>query len=459
MNLFEYAGKFHPLIVHLPIGILIVFLVLGFFIPRKQLQESYRLIRLILLVSALSATFSCISGLVLSGSGEYDLKLTVNHRNMGIALALFNWIIFIAFKKLLNSPKWIYNTLLVIILLVTILTGHLGGSLTHGSDFLSPPKTNEWFVSTSDYDKKVTINSTAFETVSVIFEENCFSCHGQNKQKGNLRLDTKEGLLTGGDAGSLLADNKSESELLKRIMLPIDDEDHMPPKEKKQLTTVEINFLNWWIKNSADLDKTLAELNLPDSLQVLFAHDEIVSVDKFIPETEVKPADPNVLEKLNSYHVLVSPVAANSNYLSVSFMNVLPANGTNALEELTKLNQQIIRLNLDYQNLDTLAWRKVGFLTNLRKLSLKNSNMDDEKLVHLKSLNSLVSLNLTATNVTSTGLENSLNLPELESIYLYQTNIDEAGFKSLNSKFPSVKIVTGNYFVPVLESDTTVFKL
>ena len=121
MNLFEYVGKFHPLVVHLPIGILIIFLILGFFIPRKQLQESYRIIRLILLVSAFSATLSCISGLVLSGSETYDLKLTTNHRNLGITLALLNWIVFFGFKKMLNSPLWMYNSVLVLISLITTL--------------------------------------------------------------------------------------------------------------------------------------------------------------------------------------------------------------------------------------------------------------------------------------------------------------------------------------------------
>jgi len=458
MNLFEYIGKFHPLVVHLPIGILMVFLVVGFVIPRKQLQESYQIIHLILLVSALSATFSCISGLILSGSGNYDINLTAKHRALGIALAFVNWIIFIAFKKLLQYPTWIYNISLVIILLITILTGHLGGSITHGSDFLTPPKLGEWFRSSSENNEKASMNSTAFKTVSFIFEEKCYSCHGQNKQKGNLRLDTKLGLLTGGDDGPLLAENKSGSLLLKRIMLPIDDEDHMPPKEKKQLTSMEISFLSWWIKSGADFDKSLAELNLPDSLHGILTHNESVSVNKLIPEAEVKQADPIVLEKLKSINVMISPIGANSNYLSVSFMNVLRENGTTAIDELTKLNQQVIRLNLDYQNLDTLAWRKVSLLTNLRKLSAKNSNLDDEKLANLKTLNSLVSLNLMGTNVTSSGLESTMSLPNLESIYLYQTEINEEGFKSLINKFPRVNIDSGNYFVPTLDSDTTIFK-
>ena len=458
MNLFEYIGKFHPLAVHLPIGILMVFLVLGFIIPRKQLQESYKIIWLILLVSALSATFSCISGWILSGSGSYDSELVKNHKIFGISLALLNWGIFFTFKKLLQSSFWIYCSSLILVLILTIITGHLGGSLTHGSNFLSPPKPSEWFSSSSDLPEHSTLNSTAFASAAIIFEQKCNVCHGQNKQKGDLRLDTKEGILKGGEDGSLIGDSKSGSILLKRIMLPLEDDDHMPPSEKKQLSAMEISFLNWWIKSGADFDKTLAELNFPDSLHGFLTRNERVTVNHLIPQQKVDQPDKITLEKLNSLNVLISPIALNSNYLSVSFMNVLPENLKQALEECIKLKQQIIWLNLDYQTLDILEWQQISFLTNLRKLSAKNSNLDDDKMVCFETLDSLVFMNLVGTNVSLSGFEKIKNLQNLESIYLYQTKIDKAGFKQINQFFPEATIDSGNYVVPMTVSDTTIFK-
>ena len=459
MNIFEYAGKFHPLAVHMPIGILMVFIVIAFVIPRKQLLESYKIIWLILLVSALSATFSCISGLILSGSESYDAKLTNNHRNLGIALALLNWIIFLTFKKLLQSPLWIYNSSFISILILTIITGHLGGSLTHGSDFLTLPKPGEWFRKSLTSNETASLNSTAFETASLIFEQKCITCHGENKQKGDLRLDTKDGLIKGGKDGNLLGDSKSAGILLERIMLPLEDDDHMPPSEKKQLTSIEIEFLNWWIKSGADLNKTLAELNMPDSLSGLIISGKNDKINNLIPLADVIQADRNTIEKLISFDVLISPIALNSNYLSVSFMNVLPENGLQVIEECIKLKQQIIWLNLDYQNLDTIVWQQIGDLNNLRKLSTKNSNFDDNKMAYLHMLDSLISLNLVGTNVSLSGIEKIKNLQKLESIYLYQTKIDEAGFKQINQFFPKAKLDSGNYNVPIFASDTTVFKL
>ncbi len=121
MNLFEYIGKFHPLLVHLPIGILIIFLILRIYNSPETASGIIQNHWIILLISALSATFSCISGLILSRSGEYEAGVTANHRNLGIALALLNWIIFFTFKKLLNSRLWMYNSTLILISIVTIL--------------------------------------------------------------------------------------------------------------------------------------------------------------------------------------------------------------------------------------------------------------------------------------------------------------------------------------------------
>lgn len=458
MNLFEYVGKFHPLLVHLPIGILTVFVLLGFFIPRKQLQENWRIIGFILLLSALSATFSSISGYILSRSGEYETGLTANHRNLGIVLTLLTWLVFFTFKKIFKSRQWIYYSTLLILSVVMIITGHLGGSLTHGSGFLKPPNAADWFRPASNLNKQLTIHSTAFESAAIIFEQNCVVCHGENKQKGDLRLDTKEGLLKGGKAGSLLAANGSESVLLERILLPIEDDDHMPPKEKKQLTEIEISFLSWWVKNGAEFDKTLAEMNLPDSLLSIITPTKNLTVNKLVPIEEVNPADSEILEKLSSLNVLFSPIASNSNYLSVSFMNVMPDDIIPALEECSKISQQIVWLNLDYQSPEPTAWNQLSLLTGLRKLSAKNSNINDKMMAHIQAMDSLVYLNLVGTNVTASGFENIKNLKNLESIYLYQTNISSAGYNQIRKLFPQTQIDSGNYMVPTLASDTTVLK-
>ncbi|MCK5281155.1 MAG: hypothetical protein KAK04_21520, partial [Cyclobacteriaceae bacterium] len=333
------------------------------------------------------------------------------------------------------------------------------GSLTHGSDFINPPPPNQWFSAKAIQKKSITMNSTAFEAASIILENKCYVCHGKNKQKGELRLDTKEAILEGGENGKIISDHAANSLIIKKLRLPLDHEDHMPPKEKKQLSDLELSYLTWWIDNGANFENTLQELNLPDSIHGLLSKEEIVFTDNSIPEKEVKQAGENVLKKLKFLNVIVIPIESNSNYLSVSFMNTLKENSSEAMEELVKIKSQLIWLNLDYQNPDDDAWQHISRLTNLRKLSVKNTNLDDENLTYFQPLKELVYLNLVGTKLTASGLKKINELQKLESLYLFQTGIDRSEFESIQQIFPNTRIDSGNYFVPILESDTTVLTL
>lgn len=80
-----------------------------------------------------------------------------------------------------------------------------------------------------------------------VLAHHCTKCHGQHKQKGDLRLDLKAAALQGGESGATIVPGKpAESELLKRVLLPKDHEDIMPP-EKGPLEAADIETLRKWI--------------------------------------------------------------------------------------------------------------------------------------------------------------------------------------------------------------------
>ncbi len=84
-----------------------------------------------------------------------------------------------------------------------------------------------------------------------ILAHNCTKCHGQQKQKSELRLDVKEGALKGGEGGVVLVAGKpDESEILKRVSLPKEDEDIMPPKDGP-LAAKDLDTLRRWIAEGA----------------------------------------------------------------------------------------------------------------------------------------------------------------------------------------------------------------
>lgn len=457
MHIVNYFGKFHPLAVHLPVGILVLFVIAGIVIPRKDLLNSMAVVRLMLLVSALSATISVISGFILTLSGDYAGSILNAHRIFGIVLTLVNWIIFFRLQQALNLTNLQFKALMICILVLITITGHLGGSLTHGEDYLTPPPPSVWFSGESEMNQRISLNSSGYEAVSVIFNEKCVVCHGPGKQRGGLRLDSKGHLEKGGKNGNLIGEAHSESMLITRITLPPDDEEHMPPKDRKQLSKAEIDFLKWWVSSGSVMDFSLQDMGLPDSLySMLSSESPEISL---IPEEEVKAADQEVLQRLAHFGVIVTPVGQGTNYLAANFVNVLSENISGAVKSLTGINMQLIHLYLDDQTLDDAGWQHLSNLENLRKLSARNSNLNDINISALSNLKNMKTLNLVQTDISATGIRQLRELDKLEQLYLYQSRVRSDDFLDIKNQFPGTSIDTGNYIVPILASDTTEFTL
>ena len=88
-----------------------------------------------------------------------------------------------------------------------------------------------------------------FETkIRPVLVEQCLSCHGEKKQSGGLRLDTRQATLKGGDTGpALVAGKPAESLIIKAIKQ--DGELKMPPKGK--LSASVVADLSKWIETGA----------------------------------------------------------------------------------------------------------------------------------------------------------------------------------------------------------------
>ena len=87
--------------------------------------------------------------------------------------------------------------------------------------------------------------------IKPILELNCVRCHGPEKPKGGLRLDTKDGSLKGGDSGPALVPGKpDQSPLYTSTIVPVDDDKHMPPKGDP-LKKDQTELLRVWIEQGA----------------------------------------------------------------------------------------------------------------------------------------------------------------------------------------------------------------
>ena len=410
----------------------------------------------------LGAVGACISGYMLSLSGDYDEDLVGRHQWLGITTAIISLVLYLLYQFSINE-RIARGVSFGIIILITI-TGHLGGSLTHGSGYLA-----EGLHSGDERGAALkpipNIQEAGLYTdvVQPLFQSRCYGCHGPNKQKGKLRLDKPEFITKGGKDGKVFEPGKPDkSEMIERLLLPPEDEDHMPPKEKPQLTRAEISLLHWWISTGADFNKKVKELPQTNEIRPILLGlqsgaigDERKATD--VPDVEVGQADQDAVDRLKKAGVMVMPVAQNSNYLSVSFVTA-GAGADSLIKMLEPLKKQLVWLKLDNAAVDDAAMNEIARLTTLTRLQLSNTNITDIGVEKLQTLQELQSLNLVGTKITAQGIVKLNGLKKLKHLYLYQTGVTNSDWSLLQKTFPATQVDSGKYAVPTLVTDTTVVK-
>ena len=461
----EFFGHFHPLIVHLPIGFLLAGLLLQWLSYKEKYRAFQQAVGIVLFWGATTATVSAITGYLLSISDDYEKKLVSWHQWMGISVAVTSWILYAREK----NPGWRINKKIIagVLLLLIMITGHLGGSLTHGSDYLTQPLS-------AIFDKDSTAGTAikpvpdvqeAFaynDVIKPILRTKCYSCHGPNKQKGKLRMDDEQMLMKGGKDGKVIEPgNADQSEMIKRLLLPVDNQDHMPPKEKPQPSESQIALLHWWIGNGADFNKKVKDIPQPDKVKpMLLALQKAPEVKmdlSFIPTSAVEKADDKIADSLRKRGVVVLPVAQNSNYLMANFVTQTAISDED-LRLLVSLKKQLVWLKLSYTNINDSDMVVIGQLENLTRLSIDHTVISDKGISGLKPLKNLQYLNLVATKVTKDGVLELKGLKSIRSIFLYQSAVRKEDWPLLQKAFPATQIDSGGYKVQTLVTDTTELK-
>ena len=458
----ELIGHFHPLLVHLPLGILLIGLLLQW-LSRKQAYAGIQpAVKVILLIGTITALFSCITGYMLSISDDYDQSMINWHMWFAIGVLVVSAILY---SKEVNPNVPINKTLLSLTLLVILLiTGHLGGSLTHGSDYLSKPLAN---LLSNDSNSVTTIKplpnvqeAMAYnDVIRPILETKCYSCHNANKKKGGLRMDDITLLMKGGKEGKVIdLEHTDSSELLKRLLLPTDNDDHMPPKEKPQPTESQVALIHWWISSHADFTRKVKELPQTDLVKpaLLALQQPVINtmIKPIIPAKPVNKADEKVFQQLQRAGITVLPVAQNSNYLSVTLTDkktILKKD----IELFEKIKDQLIWLKIGDASIDDEAAGVISKLSNLMKLNLAGSKLTVKGWEAMQKLNNLEYLNLVGTNVNAQHIAGLKENKKLQSLYLYGAQVKPAEVAMLQKLFPKTTIDTGNYLVPTLVTDTS----
>ncbi len=460
----EFIGRFHPVLVHIPIGVLLVSLLLILLQKKPSFNISIQTIKLVLLWGMFGALASCLTGTLLSLSGDYNVSLVSWHMWMGFGVAVASMFLYMKLaRQELDST---YKALSVSMLLLITVTGHLGGSLTHGTDYLTS-------AFTGDKDSVITILKPIpnvqeamvyADIINPMFQTKCYSCHGPKKQKGKFRMDDPMLLMKGGKNGAeIVPANVSKSELMKRVMLPENDEHHMPPKEKPQLNEKQIALLHWWIEQGADFTKKVKDFPQPDKIKtyLISLQSDHISTEKkaspLIPAKPVEAADEKAIQALRDRAVILIPVAQNSNYLSANFINA--TNFTSKDISLLKpLQKQLVWLKIGNTKINDSALSIIADCKELTSLQLNNTNVTDKGLASLKSLQNLQTLHLVGTKITAQGVMQLQSLKKLQALFLFQSAVGKNDWDKLKTAFPKTMLDSGGYHVQFLETDTVEVK-
>ena len=164
-------------------------------------------------------------------------------------------------------------------LLLLAIIGHLGGSITYGREFLTryaPSPLREFFSAPAAQDDPASVAFLVLQqpvftgVVEPILRQRCSECHGAEKHKGDLRLDTLEGLLRGGQDGPVVkAGQANQSQLIQCMLSDVDTDGHMPPEDQPQATHEEIALLEWWINKGALAAARVVDLKPDPKIQAL----------------------------------------------------------------------------------------------------------------------------------------------------------------------------------------------
>lgn len=267
--LWIFLGRLHPLLVHFPVSLLVLASIIELLTFRNFNSKQRPVVSLILYVGAASAIVSVICGLVLNATEIYGSESLELHQWTGISVAVLSIIAAYLNYAILNKGKTslinAFRASLFITSIGVAVAGHFGAAVTHGEQYLSAvlpwsdayknkAKTKSTLIALRDQGPVVFTPNQQLEIytqVKTIFAHNCYSCHGAEKIKGDLRLDVKKFAFRGGKSGKdIIVGDPHNSEIIRRLNLPAEHKEAMPSKGKR-LTEDEIALISLWIEKGA----------------------------------------------------------------------------------------------------------------------------------------------------------------------------------------------------------------
>ncbi|MFT5467920.1 MAG: putative membrane protein [Verrucomicrobiales bacterium] len=441
-----FIGRFHLLAVHVPIGLLLIALVVEFARGIRPLRSLSDNVAPMLWFGALGAAASTVLGFCLM-VGEQEAGENMDwHFWTGLIVTVLAFVVLVL--KIAKAPRPLYLGLLTITVGLVGYSAHLGGSLVHGEDFLAEhaPEVLKPLLGGKLPEDEVKIPIEELnvgelvlytDVIQPIFDEKCIQCHGLEKVKGKMRMDSFEELAKGGEIGeSFVAGDPEKSELVYRVT-EADEEEIMPPgKDDVPMTESEIAILVLWIEKGASPTMKVAEAEpTPELLEAITAivvgEPEPVE-EPIVPWASLSPKEQT--ERLAEAQTAAEEIgfsllqlSAEDDRLRLSVINSAEEFGDEQLLRLAPVESHLAWVDLGGSKITDEGMKLIGRMVELERLHLENTAVTDSGLGRLSRLENLNYLNLYGTEITDLGLDALQGLPKLRKLYLWQTKVTPQG--------------------------------
>ncbi len=446
-----FLGRFHPLVVHLPIGFLLL-AGIAEIIARKRAINLDQGISLMLLSGAVASVVAVVLGWLLAADGGYDESTLFWHRWAGVAVAVVSVAAWLAKSGKLTLASNTYKASLWGMVVLIAVTGHLGGNLTHGPNYLLEYAPEPVAQILGGSQKQHIVLADDPDSVRVyqhiiapLLEAKCLECHNDAKVKGDLNLASPEAMLAGGDNGDVIvAGNSHDSEIFKRITLRPDSKKFMPPGGKTPLSYNEVKLIEWWLDSGADFENSVIDTGVDPEMKFVLAQLYGLDTDpkSYVERAFVEATEPENLSSLVDAGFYAQPIAANNNFIEVKKKRTTDIDKS-SLKLMDKVKQQVTWLHVGGASLTDQDLTFLEGMGNLTRLHLENNPITEEGLKVIEGLPYLESLNLYGTDVTGGVLETLQSLPSLKKVYLWQSKVSPEEATQIQEALPDVDVDIG----------------
>ena len=433
----QVFGRMHPLALHFPIVLILIYAVLTLFFPSRLRHEHwYRsAIDALLLAAAFTASVTALMGFALSRNEGYDPDALSLHKWSGVIIPFLLHAFFLLRNKVVGNIHVARGVSLFLAVMIS-LAGHHGAVITHGENFILAPITPVEQRIMPAFEEAFVYN----DLVQPILEKKCVSCHNSKKAKGELVMDSRELFIKGGKEG--VPWDTTEADLgvmMRRIHMPLEQKEHMPPKGKPQLTDEEVFILNEWVKRGSNFEKKFTNLLPSDTLYVIGKETLPSGTEEIF---DFAAADESEIRKLNNNNRVVSPIATGSPALNATFYNSAAFN-ISSVKELSSVNDKIVELNLPKMGVKDEDMQVFRQFKNLRRLNLNFTQVTGKTLEELQSLPNLKMISLSGTSIDYNNLRKLHSFPKLKTVYIWNTPAATTNLKDLEEKNKNIAYYSG----------------